>query len=96
VGEDEEVSKIYEGQQQLCISCMPEGGHMEVGTFVDHLDVMNHANFHVYQIKVLSKGDHNKKIGYTFEMHKALTTLPGATTLASDSHGSISVIAQTN
>jgi hypothetical protein len=56
---------------------------MKLGTFVDVLDVMNHAKFHLHKMNILrSSGGHKR--GFPFEMHMALTTLPCATALASD------------
>jgi hypothetical protein len=56
---------------------------MKLGTFIDPLDVMNHANFHLYT-RIILRVSGDQKRGFAFEMHLALTTPPCATALASD------------
>jgi hypothetical protein len=56
---------------------------MKRGTFVDVPDVMYHANFHLFETRSLGAGG-GQKWGFAFEMLMALTTLPRASALASD------------
>jgi hypothetical protein len=61
----------------------PVGGMMKLATFVEPLDVINHANFHLKEMNSLQMSGGSKR-GFAFEMQLALTTLPCATALASD------------
>jgi hypothetical protein len=61
----------------------PEGGSMKFCTFVESLDVIKCANFHVY-LMINLRARWGSKMSFSFEMHMALTTLPCATALASD------------
>jgi hypothetical protein len=56
---------------------------MKLNTFVDVLNVINHANFHLRVMSSLGAGG-GQKGGFAFEMHMALTTLLCASALASD------------
>jgi hypothetical protein len=46
------------------------GGNMKLGTFVEPLDVMNHATFHLYLMISLRVAKSQKR-GFAFEMHMA-------------------------
>jgi hypothetical protein len=61
----------------------PIGGMNKVGTFVDVLDVVNHACFHLRVMHYLRDGVGSIK-GFAFEMRMTLTTLLCASALASD------------
>jgi hypothetical protein len=61
----------------------PEGGSMKFCTFAESLDVIKCANFHVY-LMINLRARWGQKWAFPFEMHMALTTLPCATALASD------------
>jgi hypothetical protein len=61
----------------------PSGGMMKLGTFIDLLDVINHANFNLHMMIILRASGESKR-GFAFEMHLVLTTLPCATALTSD------------
>jgi hypothetical protein len=61
----------------------PVGGMMKLDTFVELSDLMNRANFHLCLMSSLWASEGSKR-GFSFEMHMALTTLPCATALASD------------
>jgi hypothetical protein len=60
----------------------PIGGMMKLGTLVQRLDVMNHAEFHFHHMIILGASVGQKR-GFALEMHKALTTLRCASALAS-------------
>jgi hypothetical protein len=61
----------------------PEGGLMKFCTFVESLDLIKCANFHVY-LMINLRARWGSKISFSLEMHMALTTLPCASALASD------------
>jgi hypothetical protein len=61
----------------------PSGGMRKLCKFVEHLDVMNHAIFHLHMMNSLQASRGSKR-GFRFEMHMALTTVPCTTSLASD------------
>jgi hypothetical protein len=91
LGEHEKIlgkNKNWKKVQQRYISRVRVGGtlvggKMKLGTLVDLLDVINHANLHLdWMICFCASWGQKKE--FTFEMDMALTTLPCATMLPSE------------
>jgi hypothetical protein len=75
-GQQRSISRVRCGRT-------PPGGKMKLDTFVDPLDVINHAKFNLHSMNIL-RASGGRKTGFAFDMRIALTTLPCATALASD------------
>jgi hypothetical protein len=56
---------------------------LKLGTFVELMDIINHTNFYLFLVNSF-RASGGQKLGFTFERHMALTTLPCATALACD------------
>jgi hypothetical protein len=86
------IKKVQKGQQRYILRIRgggtPESGVIKLGTFFDAQDFINHAKFYVHQMNGV-RAWRGSKNSFPFEMHKALTTLPCASALASEKEGKL-------